>query len=62
MQQKARRDTTPDLLLKYQNTTVETYVSRQMKHLKHTSETLEKTLENNYNHTQHLDKTHAMYV
>jgi hypothetical protein len=42
MQQKTRRrHATPDLLLKYPNTTVATYVSRQLKHLKHVSETLE---------------------
>jgi hypothetical protein len=46
------RDTTPNLLLKHPNTTVATYVRRQMKHLKHASEfekknlkTLEKPLE-----------------
>jgi len=45
MQQKVgMRDATPDLLLKHPNTTVATYVRRQLKHLKHTSETLEKHL------------------
>ena len=37
-----RRDATPDLLLKHLNTMVATYVGRQLKHLKHAYETLEK--------------------
>jgi predicted RNase H-like nuclease len=47
-QLKARRerDATPDLLSKHPNVTFTTYVSRQMKHLKHASETLAKTLQN----------------
>jgi uncharacterized circularly permuted ATP-grasp superfamily protein len=45
MQQKlGMRDTIPDLFLKHPNTTVATYVSRQLKHLKHASETLKKHL------------------
>jgi hypothetical protein len=39
-------DVTPDLLLKHSDATLATYIRRQMKHLKHTSETLVKTLEN----------------
>jgi hypothetical protein len=35
-------EVTPDLLLKHPNETFTTYVWRQMKHLKHTSETLAK--------------------
>jgi hypothetical protein len=35
---------------------------RQMKHLKHTSETLVKTLENHCKYMQHPDKTLAIYV
>jgi hypothetical protein len=35
---------TPDLLLKYPDTTLATYVRRQVKHLRHMSETLTKTL------------------
>jgi hypothetical protein len=42
MQQKARRDATPDLLLKHPNTTIATNIRRQMKHLRHASEILEK--------------------
>jgi hypothetical protein len=43
MQQKTgRRHVTPDLLLKHPNTTVATYVRRQLKHLNHASEALEK--------------------
>jgi hypothetical protein len=46
MQQKVERiDATPDLLLKHPNTTVTIYIRRQLKHLKHASETLEKTPE-----------------
>jgi hypothetical protein len=33
----------PDLLLKHQDVTLATYVSKQMKHLKHASEALTKT-------------------
>jgi hypothetical protein len=39
-------DTTPDLRLKHLNTTVATYVLRQMKYLKHAFETIAKTPEN----------------
>jgi hypothetical protein len=35
---------TPDLLLKYSDTTLATYVRRQVKYLRHVSETLTKTL------------------
>jgi len=45
-QQNARRDATPDLLLKHPNATLATYVLRQMKHLKHASEALAKTPKN----------------
>jgi hypothetical protein len=44
------RYATPDLLLKHPDATLATYILRQMKHMKHASETLaktaEKTLEN----------------
>jgi hypothetical protein len=36
------RDATPDLLLKHRDATLTTYVWRQMKHLKHASETFAK--------------------
>jgi hypothetical protein len=36
-------DATPDLVLKHSDTTIATYVSKQMKQLKHASETLAKT-------------------
>jgi hypothetical protein len=57
---------TPNLLLKHPDATATTYVWRQMKHLKHASETLEKkhtwkTLENNCKHTQHPHKTLTTY-
>jgi hypothetical protein len=35
----------PDLLLKHSDATLETYKRRQMKYLKHASETLEKPLQ-----------------
>ena len=58
---RRERDTTPDLLLKHFHVTLATYVSRQMKHLKHASKTLAKTPEKYLKllqkHTQHLDKT-----
>jgi hypothetical protein len=38
-------DATLDLLLKHPDATLATYVCRQMKHLKHVSETLEKSFE-----------------
>jgi hypothetical protein len=45
MQQKVeRRDATSDVLLKHSDTTVALYVLRQLKHLKHASETLKKHL------------------
>jgi hypothetical protein len=37
---------TPDLLLKHLDATLETYNRRQIKHLKHASETLKKHLKN----------------
>jgi hypothetical protein len=55
----------PNLLLKYPDTTLAIYKRRQMKHLKHAPETLEKqlkTLENHCKHMQHSDKTIAIYV
>jgi hypothetical protein len=45
---RRERDATPDLLLKHLDTTLATYVSSQMKHLKHASETLAKTPQNHY--------------
>jgi hypothetical protein len=36
-------DATPDLLLKHPDATLTTYVLRQIKHLKHASETLANT-------------------
>ena len=42
------RDAIPDLFLKHSDAAFETYVRRHMKHLKHVSETLVKTLENHY--------------
>jgi hypothetical protein len=38
-------DATPNLLLKHPNETFATYVRKELKHLQHTSETLEKRLE-----------------
>jgi hypothetical protein len=51
-------DATPDLLLKHPDATVTKYVRREMKHFKHTSETLvsEKTLKTTIKHTQHPHK------
>jgi hypothetical protein len=59
-----RRDTTPDLLLKYPNTTVATYIRMQLKHLKHASETLEKTPEKQFGPLQPYAniQIHATYV
>jgi hypothetical protein len=51
---------TPDLLLKHLDTC--NIQNRQMKHLKHTSETLTKTLQTIAKDTQHPDKTLATYV
>jgi uncharacterized protein YukE len=51
---------TPDLLLKHPDTC--NIQNRQMKHLKHTSETLTKTLQTIAKDTQHPDKTLATYV
>jgi CII-binding regulator of phage lambda lysogenization HflD len=51
--------------LKHPYATLVIYNKRQMKHLKHASETLGnhlKTLENQCKHTQHPDKTLATYV
>jgi hypothetical protein len=39
-------DVTPDLHLKHSGATLATYIRRQMKHLKHTSETFTKTPKN----------------
>jgi prefoldin subunit 5 len=50
-----------DLLLKYLDATLATYKKR-MKHLKDASETLAKTLEKHYKHTQHPNKILAIYV
>jgi hypothetical protein len=61
-----RRDATPDLLLKHPNITVATYVCGQLKHLKHASETLEKTPKKQLKTIapihKHPNKTHATYV
>jgi hypothetical protein len=39
-------DVTPDLLLQHPDATLATFVRRQMKHLKHASETLTKHIKN----------------
>ena len=63
-------DATPDLLLKHQGKTFAIYIWRQMKHLKHASETLaeepvtlEKPLQSIRNiqikHLQHMCETYA---
>jgi hypothetical protein len=59
-----RRDTTLDLLLKHPNTTVATYVRRQLKYFKHASETLEKTPEKQLGPLQPYAniQIHATYV
>jgi hypothetical protein len=44
-QQKAMRDATPDLVMKHSDAILATYKRRQMKHMKHVSETLAKTHE-----------------
>jgi hypothetical protein len=67
MQQKVgKRDATPDLLLKHPNTIVTTNVRRQLKHLEHAFETLEKTPEKHLKTIatirKHPNKTHATYV
>jgi hypothetical protein len=53
--QKARRDATPDLLIKHSDAILATYKRRQMKHMNHVSETLakthERTLKNHCKHT-----------
>jgi hypothetical protein len=41
-------DTTPDLLLRHLDTTLTTYVQRQMKHLKHAFQTLKKNTWNTW--------------
>jgi hypothetical protein len=63
-QPKARRerDPTPNLLLKHSDATLATYVSRQMKHLKHVFETLAKTPQNHCKTKQHSDKALATYM
>jgi hypothetical protein len=43
---RRERNATPDLLLKHLDATLATYVSRQMKHSKYSSETLAKTPQN----------------
>jgi hypothetical protein len=52
-----------DLLLKHPAAILPAYKRRHIKHLKYVSKHLqkhvEKTLENNCKHTQHLDKTLA---
>jgi hypothetical protein len=58
---------TPDLLLKHWDKTFTIYVWRQMKHLKHKSETLAENIWKNTwkaigKHMQHPDKTLATYV
>jgi hypothetical protein len=53
---------TSDLLLKHPDTTLATYKKRQMKHLKHASETLAKQLKTTANIHKHPNKTLATYV
>jgi len=57
---------TPDILLKYPDAIFATYNRRQMRHLKHVSETLAKTREKHLKtvvtHSQHPDKTFTTYV
>jgi hypothetical protein len=59
-QQKSKdKHATPDLLLKHPNITLATYVWRQMKHMKHASETLVATP---VLLLKHSDETLAIYV
>jgi hypothetical protein len=59
-QQKSEdRDATPDLLLKHPDTTLATYVLRQMKHMKYAPETLAATIDLLL---EHPDETLATYV
>jgi hypothetical protein len=59
-QQKSEdRDAIPDLLLKHPDATLSTYVWRQIKHMKHASETLALTPDLLL---KHPDETLATYV
>jgi hypothetical protein len=59
-QQKSEdRDAIPDLLLKHPDVTLLTYVWRQIKHMKHASETLAPTPDLLL---KHPDETLATYV
>jgi hypothetical protein len=64
-QESDKRDATPNLFLKHRDATLAD-VLRQMKHLKHASETLEKTpgkhLKTIEKCTQYRDKTRATDV
>jgi hypothetical protein len=55
-------DATPDLLLKYLNATLATYVRGQMKHLKDVSEILAKTPENHCKNILNIQIKHLKHM